>query len=574
MNKETRRFLDSVITKNFLTDNDNRRFVTELATEFSKILNKKLEETNYSSFINSNFYLKGGNSIAVLTGEEPTGDFDFQFAPPKSVYQNWNKHFQKLDELILSSLRQTLINFNAGNPKAKFNDQIFKPENIMSSAITENPTFNEISLTKGKQRISERHIGKNHCGQQTYFNIINDPAYNAEEGRIELDENETVELELKINCGMSIYVNYSIPGFILYRLVRSYLYNEDGEEADIPLKSEIIDISVPRPGSGENLLSQDGVITRFRLKNGFKIPGWGYHFYENINLLQEIELGISGSKDKKDKRIKRLRQSIRNLWKVNRSNEKATLCGEKICEEYDEFTTSEICGFSGVLVYHINDYKDFHTEEVYPTDAMKALNSHMMKEVQQHLVTVAASVNTNLVNTLSQYLLNKNNSEKKFTVSHDNNCNNPDPYSTALITLFSSYNVKKSRDPQKLDPDKAIAEVKKIINIVLDDSQTKQYRFIAPFDIMKNSLLLSTNFSVVWITPIKWSKLKSEVKKTEKVIFEDTNTFIITLSVTGGVLYAVFTNQEKCGAKIEEMLQKSILISQRKQFTEIIQNNR
>lgn len=134
--------------------------------------------------------------------------------------------------------------------------------------------------------------------------------------------------------------------------------------------------------------------------------------------------------------------------------------------------------------------------------------------------------------------------------------------------------VKKSRDPQKLDPDKAIAEVKKIINIVLDDSQTKQYRFIAPFDIMKNSLLLSTNFSVVWITPIKWSKLKSEVKKTEKVIFEDTNTFIIPLSVTGGVLYAVFTNQEKCGAKIEEMLQKSILISQRKQFTEIIQNNR
>jgi hypothetical protein len=115
-------------------------------------------------------------------------------------------------------------------------------------------------------------------GRRTYSEIVRDPHYGFAEGRLDLGRptNEIQGVALPANCahcGPAIYVNNTIPGFILYRMAYAcnYTVGTDG----FSIKSEIIDISIPRAGSAEIYMSQEGAVTRFRLLGGFTIPGWG-----------------------------------------------------------------------------------------------------------------------------------------------------------------------------------------------------------------------------------------------------------------------------------------------------------
>lgn len=157
-------------------------------------------------------------------------------------------------------------------------------------------------------------------------------------------------------AGPMIYVNYTIPDFILYRLMYGYHYT-DVEGKNFELKSEIIDVTVPRKGSAEVFLSQQGVVTHFsRSEQGFDIPGWGYHFYENINLLQEIRLGLSSSADKEEKRVRRGEQAMEALQALN----PAGLLQESIVESVSGSGEKRIQGYLGALTYNISCVMEEH----------------------------------------------------------------------------------------------------------------------------------------------------------------------------------------------------------------------
>ncbi len=121
----------------------------------------------------------------------------------------------------------------------------------------------------------------------------------------------------QLYCMPTVYVNCTIPGFLLYRLALIYefvLYEDTLEEAQsIKIKSEVVDISIPRLLSAESELSTKDQVSIVSDKGGFMIPGWRYHLFENLLLLGEIPLGISGSEHKKAKRQNRVIEALSHL---------------------------------------------------------------------------------------------------------------------------------------------------------------------------------------------------------------------------------------------------------------------
>ena len=307
MTKEEKRKKDAEITKKFLQVNTDN--VRQLVAECIRMFNGLNDAGEY--------YLKGGNAFDLLKGNVPSGDWDFQFKPNDVIYGNWEQQFPALDERIktgLVNLAQTRLNWNTA---------------YQGAAIFALQPANEGEVLTGGFLCGPRYrIYKHH-----QIDRLKDP----ESQRIKLDPQDITHLPVRgAGAGPVVYVNYTIAGFILYRLVYAHHYQVGGEK--FMLKSEIIDISVPRPGSAEVHLSQEGVITHFREvdANGtrIRIPGWGYHFYENLNLLQEIRLGTSGSPHKKKKRSDRGNEALNKLILANETDNTAFIvCTDRIKEE-------------------------------------------------------------------------------------------------------------------------------------------------------------------------------------------------------------------------------------------------
>ena len=349
---QKRRQLDAKITKKFLSQEQNKENIERIVDAFSReVMNKKDDGSN----LIEKFYLKGGSAINVLQGmppdpnnEDNASDYDFQLVPTQKVYDDWMKRarrqnpgqeedsFSQLDAFILNALIHA-----AGQWPQNEDDRYI-------DFWREEPHCEEVY--EGYKNL--RKIGFPYK-DKTYSQIKTDPAFDKVEGRIKLtpDKISADNRLAKTNAlhGLHIYVNYTIPGFLLYRLVKAYRCKIKGEEEECMIKSEIIDVSVPRLGSAERYISQEGVITHFREIGDFMVPGWGYHFYENINLLQEVFLGYSGSPHKVKKRWERLNLSIEKLKEVN-GGVIDNMLG-KTMKEPCGAENRDILAYPGVLLY-------------------------------------------------------------------------------------------------------------------------------------------------------------------------------------------------------------------------------
>lgn len=372
MKYEDKRIIDAEITKSFIHDNTNA--ITAIIAEFSSIIND--EFLRHHILANGekeyNFYLKGGNALSILDGRTPTGDFDFQLAPRPAVYNNWEDEFTKLDETIVTVLQHTIERLVKRGDIA-FNENSFSEETLKGWARNANNPIcqNKIDLSaieKLERRNNIMFIGRSN-GTASYANIIrrcNPKSMRLEDNSVSFSFSKFENAGDKF--GPSIYVNYTIPGFILYRMVYCYKYRIAGEVYS--LKSEIIDVSIPRLGSAEVFLSQEGNMTHFRRcpiqEYEFDIPGWGYHFYENINLLQEINLGLSGSPHKEQKRIERLELAMARLEAANARNpgnpQLDDIIGVSMYEPNETLPECEarIQGYLNSLILNVDDYKRYN----------------------------------------------------------------------------------------------------------------------------------------------------------------------------------------------------------------------
>lgn len=132
-------------------------------------------------------------------------------------------------------------------------------------------------------------------------------------------------------CVPSIYVNHTIPGFFLYRLaiVYGFRITHKGKTEDIRFKSEVVDLSTPRMGNPESYISAKDEITILNddANGHFKIPGWRYMLFENLLLIGEIELGISGSAHKENKRKSRASKALLEISGLNNRHNSLKVLG-------------------------------------------------------------------------------------------------------------------------------------------------------------------------------------------------------------------------------------------------------
>lgn len=392
MDLDGRRTVDAELTRDFL--GNNQPLVQMLIAEFGR----QIQLAGLTPANNYRFYLKGGNALAILANKPLSGDYDFQLRPPDATYANWAVAFPILDTAILTALRNTVTNTQLAAAAAglAFWVNSFLPATIQGWAATAGNPIHEkhidvANLVQRGRRDDVQEIGTN-FRSSNYRQIVTDPNYH--NGRVEgagavVFAANPFATAAATNFGPMIYVNYTIPGFILYRMVFSYQYSDN--DGSFNLKSEIIDVSVPRPGSGEVFMAQEGVVTHFRATGNpqlpFEIPGWGYHFYENINLLQEIELGISGSPHKKKKRETRMLEAYNAMTAANPKRSGAigdisTISPLRIHEPQNNNTFgppfTQICGYFGVLSYHV---KDYHAFDPY---AIAYLQNHIIENIQCH----------------------------------------------------------------------------------------------------------------------------------------------------------------------------------------------
>lgn len=363
LTRETVQALDSGITKIFLKKN------YEI---IEKIISHFVINMNSFSYINDdcNFYLKGGNSISLLDNKPLTGDFDFQLLPKDYLYNNWNENFLKIDHIIINSMLNAIIELSKDINYKNFDIESF---NVVNFSNYDGVKPEEIYGLKLKKRKNDVTFNGKIYGIYSYDNIIMSPLYDQKTQRIKfkISEKNSFQSEKEKQCGPCIYVNYAIPGFILYRLVYCYKYEKidsHGRNTTFYLKSEIIDVSVPRPKSPEIYISQEGVTTFFReikfTKDCMiKVPGWGYHFYENLTMLQEIALDISLSGQKISKRIQRLKYAMDKLQIVNFESMKKPY----FLEPFDETSNSKkyICGYLFALINGIMAYKQIISSNTY-----------------------------------------------------------------------------------------------------------------------------------------------------------------------------------------------------------------
>lgn len=352
--------MDSYITRNFLQNNSDciRQIIEIFQSKIARLENLGL------------MYLKGGNGYSLLRefttdinfnpffgnnfNNTFRGDFDFQFVPtdPNAI--------ERIDSEIIKILTETISEFSQINTLVNLN--AFSLTNYDELKCKTNPTIRD-----GNLQISNHHyssikqpdlIGPS---LKTYSTQKMNTKCEFHRGRVIIDPDDMVVINDRPDNCFRVYVNYSIPEFILYRLVYCASYNEKKinsfeKKEDLKLKSEIIDISVPRTGSAERLYATNGVITNFKNVNGckFLVPGWGYHFYENLNLYLENELKISNSPQKRSKRIERGGYSLKQLIANNNINNFGLL--KKLFNApIKEDATSTVISLGSIFNYSINE---------------------------------------------------------------------------------------------------------------------------------------------------------------------------------------------------------------------------
>ncbi|MCM1045609.1 MAG: hypothetical protein NC417_08875 [Candidatus Gastranaerophilales bacterium] len=501
---QKRRQLDSEITAKFLADNG------PLVQQAVRRFMEKLEAGAHG--LVEHYYLKGGNAIAVLEGEAMTGDYDFQLVPTQNVYQNWRKRRIDVETLIFSALEEAA-------------------KTLVQSRVDES-AFEVERLQTGKDRLVKKNkiTGKVVIGSDYYekscSDILKDPHYKKETRRLELTHAGT---PLAVGDGTReyyIYANYTIPEFLLYRLVISYGYEltQGGRTEEIPLKSEMIDVSIPRVGSAECYLSQEGVITHFRRKDGFLIPGWGYHFYENINLCQEVSLHYSGSPHKRGKRINRLKRAISALAACN-GNNPDVLLGEKMSED-DGAGTHETLAYAGAMNYPVGQLA---AGEDQPS-VFKELYQKLLAQTLDHMTTVRAQ------------------------------WDGKDPLAD-LAKLLVVFRAQKSMDTNIIPASQAKDVVTKLF------LEAGEFAWQSPLDKLPGDLPFHLGFVVVSTSRMVLQKLSERgLLGVPPKAADRENNLLLPANCRGGQFYIILHIQGTSGGvtlSSKQLLESSILFSQR-----------
>lgn len=373
---DQRRVADAEITRAFLARNSD--VVDRLIARFGEL-------AGGGEFAPYHFYLKGGNAIALLEGRPTEGDYDFQLMPPLEDYEDWPGTVNQVNHAVCHVLTESLRGFEAGF----FDVSMFEVGALAGWAGTQGNPLQKAGIsfegvTQDRKREGMLLIGPDY-GRRTFSEIRRDRRFR--DGRIELDREELQARNLPFEAGPMIYVNYTIPGFILFRMVYGFRYVDAAGE-EFFLKSEIIDVSLPRKGSAEVYLSQEGVITHFRPSGmGFNIPGWGYHLYENINLLQEISLGISGSPHKREKRLNRGSLALDRMLAVNPQG-----VVRQVIWEPHEGGNFQVLGYLGVLLYNVSTYQEFRGNvSRYNAALIQVLRERLLAEEASRFETTKKS---------------------------------------------------------------------------------------------------------------------------------------------------------------------------------------
>lgn len=506
MDINRKRELDSQLTSSFLTKKSNMNIVKEMVKMLGEKMNNRL------TLQSPHFYLKGGNSISLLENQPFTGDFDFQLSLDKEAYQDiqkWKKQINDIDQILRDILKEIC-------KECKKNDFVIED------------SFDNIKIDYTADQFSTGYmlIGKSYL-EETYSDIISKINLQKGETRLNINKNE-IESQTKDSKSPQPmwYVNYTIPGFILYRIVLRRAYKKGNEIEH--LKSEIIDISIPRYGSNEVYMSQEGVITHFCEVStlyedwtGFKVPGWGYHFYENLNLLQEIELGISGSKHKKEKREKRGKNALDHLLQNNERSLTKIILDDSI----NESKGHNILGFLAAHLYNIDSYG------VLDGELIGNIKEKIKKFYKAELNAVPISENQeNLFLNLVKFQ------------TKNNVLNN-------MITF-----------------EDLTSEIKKLEAMCLD-KKTKPQSYIYNFDIIKSDDKepIPLRFLVMKVSTANYENIKINYKKNNKDdIIENNNQCSLTLRSRGGTCYLIMAHDLNNNAiKYKQILERTIIQSQR-----------
>lgn len=523
MNIDLKRELDSKITKSFLSNSLNMKIVF-------KIVNMLGKEMSQSSTLKSlHFYLKGGNSFDLLKGNQLSGDFDFQLCLRKESYENvtnWKEDIVLIDNKLQEILEKVCMQYDEickqieneqcdNQKKDKINFQV---ENIFNEKIDD--------YDSGQFSTGHMLIGKSYL-ENTYSQIISKINLQKGETRLNINKNE---IESQTNDSDSPqpmwYVNYTIPGFILYRIVLRRAYKKGNEIEH--LKSEIIDISIPRYGSNEVYMSQENVITHFQNVSvidqrlfGFKLPGWGYHFYENLNLLQEIILGISGSKHKREKRITRGKDALEKLLEKNDNSLEKILTQDRIKENEND----TILGLVSAYVHNIDTYN--------------VLNGNMMNDIK---------------NKIKGFYMSELKSSQ-FKVKQKN-------LFLYLVEFQTRNNVLNNMIMFK-DLKNAVDEIKKLGAVT-----PKPHFLIYNFD--KTKLIgndeIPIRFLVMNVDSYNYNKIKNEYMRIngEKDVIEFDNQCYFVLRMGGGNCYLIMNHNLNGNAiSYEQILERTLIQSQR-----------
>lgn len=511
---EERRKKDAELTAKFLEKNGAG--VGALAQVFSREMRKKPQ-------MYENFYLKGSNAIALLEGQDCKSDYDFEFVPTKEVYGNWKNEYGQVDAYIRSGLR-------AAAEKIVFLDEGAQPADNGKIGLEDNiflRDYPEKKYVSGEYRIGAGYMGS------SFREIIGSRDYDKATGRLLLKKQDIVKAEgKKFADGVYLYVNYTIPGFLLYRLVFAAKISLMGQ--DVIVKSEMLDVSVPRLGSAECFMAQEGVITHFREAGDFRIPGWGYHFYENINLCQEIELGCSGSPHKKTKREERLKKSIQNLLPRN-----PVLWGKTLYEEEGE----ALKGYQEAFCYPVETYE---IEASGYQEMIQALKERLGAEAESHLKTVAGGISVRESGTPLREKLERAEKNQRQAVG--------DAYAKALAKLFVFFRTGKNYDHGA----PTVGAVKKGVQGVMQNGAT----YITPLP-KSDDEGYRLGFLIL---KGEWGQEADVVE-----ITDDENAALLRLHIEGGVVYAVALKKANPagGNILTDLLGRTILFSQRRLLQEM-----
>ncbi len=384
-----KRIVDKALTDNVLSS--IRHTALNVAAEVAGDMNhdRVHHPPDVNPYIHT-YYLKGGKAIELLTGHYDTGDWDFQLKPNGPVTRN-RAQFRRLHHGILKMLwrcaHQHLRAMHLGphgtREEADLNRLIAGATQDGAKFLAEikdayrkvfDGTVRTMTITAPAPEcfvVGEAFLYK------TEAEMLNSRQFNEEkDGRVKLRPNQLRTAVAAHTIGLTnemhsnhypnlakprVYVNCSIPGFILYRLALGFRvvvtgHNIPRDFLDMTFKSELVDISVPRAGTPEAHMDINDItvrqptnwrtppnVNRMPLPNAgdgrphphvhhpqVAAPGWNYHALENINILSDIYLGISASAHKKTKRMTRGAEALNELRSINHPNNNPHPAGNQL----------------------------------------------------------------------------------------------------------------------------------------------------------------------------------------------------------------------------------------------------